>query len=98
LISTIIKFLSKIASLFTYINNINLIITLLLDININQKHPIDSHLHLLRDGQVTLHDGELLHLLELMHAEDAPGVLAVTARLLPETRANAAVSLTPKIS
>jgi hypothetical protein len=36
-----------------------------------------------------LTDGELLDLLELVHAEDAPGVLAVLARLLAEARGDA---------
>jgi hypothetical protein len=37
----------------------------------------------------SLTDRELLDLLELVHAEDAPGVLAVLARLLAEARGDA---------
>ena len=39
--------------------------------------------------EVPLHDGELLDLLELVHAEDAPGVLAVLAGLLAEAGGHA---------
>lgn len=54
--------------------------------------------HLLLHGgallQVPLTDAELLHLLELVHPEDAPSVLAVRAGLLAEARRNTPVSAT----
>ena len=53
-----------------------------------------THHLLLHSGtllEVALADAELLHLLELVHPEDAPRVLAVRAGLLAEARRNSPV-------
>src|SRR5690606_19055195 len=50
-----------------------------------------DHVLVLLPRLLRLGEAELLDLLELMDAEDAPGVLAVSASLLPEARRRAGI-------